>query len=140
MKREKQTCRSRVDASVGPSIDKDKMLDVLYWVIGTEMIEFVNNLEAARTMWRRYRELVEAEEFPEPFRKVYAGLCDEEPHDDCAIAGEETYAVTLGRVSPDLLQRMDEVATTYSEESLQSVRAEGKEVHKLLEGVPILAA
>lgn len=42
----------------------------LDWLYGSEMLSFANNLEIARLMWLKHRALVEAEEFPQPYRGV----------------------------------------------------------------------
>ena len=45
----------------------DQALD---WLYQNEMLSFANSLEIARLMWRKHRELVEAEAFPQPYRGI----------------------------------------------------------------------
>ncbi|MBV9762093.1 MAG: hypothetical protein JO340_16130 [Acidobacteriaceae bacterium] len=44
------------------------------------LYEFAHNLQTARVIWQRYPDLVEAEEFPEPFRSAFLRDQGEEPH------------------------------------------------------------
>jgi hypothetical protein len=45
--------------------------------------EFASNLETARCMWRRHRDMVEAPSFPEPFLAALIEDTGHEPSDDC---------------------------------------------------------
>jgi hypothetical protein len=70
----------------------------------SERAEFADHLDTARTFWRRHRELVEAPEFPEPFRSAYIEENGHEPGDE---AGEK--AVLYGgeeALAPDFLEQL----------------------------------
>jgi len=50
--------------------------------------QFATHLETARTMWRQYQALVEAEEFPAELRADYVKETGVEPSDDCDVRSE----------------------------------------------------
>jgi hypothetical protein len=54
-----------------------------------DLAGFCSNLETARAMWRKYRELVEAPGYPEQLRAAFVAENGQEPSDDCGISGEE---------------------------------------------------
>jgi len=58
-------------------------------LVRREMEDLAANLEIARSMWRKFREMVEAPEFPEQLRVAYVEGRDEEPDDECGLGGEE---------------------------------------------------
>ena len=65
----------------------------------SEREEFARNLNLARAMWRKYREMVEAPEFPEPFRTAFVNETDCEPDDlDEGVGGDDA-------VAPDFRER-----------------------------------
>ena len=64
----------------------------LDWRIKSDLHEFASNLETARAMWRKWRNFVEAPEFPERFRAAYVEEVGYEPDDDCGIGGDEIFA------------------------------------------------
>jgi hypothetical protein len=55
------------------------------------LYDFALNLETARTMWRKWREFVEAPEFPEQLLAAFVEEEDRQPDDDCGIAGDEIF-------------------------------------------------
>jgi hypothetical protein len=59
--------------------------------INSGLHDFTSNLETARTMWRKYRELVEAPGYPEQLRAAFVEEAGHEPDDDCGIAGDEIF-------------------------------------------------
>ena len=63
--------------------------EALHFITQMDRANFADHLETARTMWRRFRDLVEAPEFPEPFRAAFVAEQEYEPSDDCALAGIE---------------------------------------------------
>lgn len=54
-----------------------------------QLESFASSLETARSMWRRFREMVEAPEFPEHLRSAFMTGTGQEPDDECAFDGEE---------------------------------------------------
>jgi hypothetical protein len=56
--------------------------EILDGMVHTEMFRFADQIETARSYWRRYPELIEAPEFPEPFRSHYVEEYDCEPSDN----------------------------------------------------------
>jgi hypothetical protein len=58
-------------------------------IVRRELEDFAANLEIARSVWRRFREMVEAPEFPEQLRVAYVEGRDEEPDDECGLGGED---------------------------------------------------
>jgi hypothetical protein len=91
--------------------------------INSGLHDFASNLETARTMWRKWPEVVEAPKFPEQFRAAYVEETGREPDDDCGIAGEEVFetgwpenlrpdAIRTARVWMDRERAEEDVADT----------------------------
>jgi hypothetical protein len=68
-----------------------------HW-IQTELSDFADQLDTARVMWRKYRELVEAPDFPEPFRAAFVAEYHCEPDDQDSIVDTA--------LAPDLRERL----------------------------------
>jgi hypothetical protein len=51
-------------------------------LVQQELAEFAAKLETARVLWRKYRALVEAPEFPPHLRAAFSEIYDSEPDDD----------------------------------------------------------
>lgn len=64
----------------------EKALDKLFI---SDLADFADHLETARTVWRRYKDLVECPEFPEKLRAAFLQERGWEPSDDCVIFGEK---------------------------------------------------
>jgi len=64
-----------------------KALDLL---ILSNLSSFASDVEAARSMWRRFPELIEAPEFPEQLRAAFVEAhAGAQPDDACELSGEE---------------------------------------------------
>ncbi len=63
--------------------------DALDLLTTMDLAMFADHVETARTIWRKFPELVESPVFPEQLRAAYAKERGEEPSDDCGLGGEE---------------------------------------------------
>lgn len=63
-----------------------KALDRL---MNLDLAEFAFHLETARSIYRKFPELVTASEFPEHLRVAFVEEYDREPSEDCDMCGEE---------------------------------------------------
>ena len=77
-----------------PDVPEHLLQEALKRLMEIERAGFAENLDTARGMWRKYRELVEAPDFPEPFRAAYIEEHDGEAPDDPNIGfhGEDALA------------------------------------------------
>ena len=63
--------------------------EALNSLVQSDLAQFANNLETARSIWRKCREFVEAPKFPEQLRAAFVEENHYEPDDDCLLMGEE---------------------------------------------------
>ena len=84
----KVTCISHATKR-GAGIPEQLLQVALERLMESERREFADNLDIARGMWRKYRALVEAPEFPEPFRTAFVNSADCEPDDPESLYGGE---------------------------------------------------
>ncbi|HEY6340853.1 MAG TPA: hypothetical protein VIY49_05115 [Bryobacteraceae bacterium] len=85
-----------------PELRADQVEEYLDWRVRYELANFANQLETARVFWRHYRDLVEAQEFPEQLRTAYVEANGHEPGDRFVHYGREVltpgYRETLKKV------------------------------------------
>jgi hypothetical protein len=74
-----------------------KALDLL---AHRERVELAEHLDTARSFWRRHRKMVEAPEFPEPFRSAYVEENGYEPGEVVVTYGGEE------ALDPDFLEQL----------------------------------
>ena len=83
-----------------PEIPERLLQKALERLMEMERAEFAQNLDIARGMWRKHREMVEAPEFPEPFRTAFVNANECEPDDpEDGFGGEDALA-------PDFRERV----------------------------------
>ncbi len=66
-----------------PEPPADLVEEALAWHAHTEVSQFAMELSGARTMFRKYRALVEAPDFPEFLHAHYVEEWEQEPGDEC---------------------------------------------------------
>jgi hypothetical protein len=96
-----------------PDIPPELIQKALDHSMSCDLYDFADTLETARSMWRKFPELVEAPEFPEQLRAAFVKEVGKEPDDACHLAGE---GVLDAGYRESLLPRALEMARRWNEE------------------------